>query len=418
MNAALVIDRLRTRGKTLAKSVYRGPFIWSAPVYRRIISRTRFIGITGSAGKTTTKDLAFAVVSSRYRTHKSHDTNNQLYTVARTMFEIWPGTDYCVQEIGVSAPGSLDSAVELLAPSIAVVTNVRTDHLTSFKDEDEIAREKSKLVRALRPDGIAVLNTDDERVRAMSTIAPGRVITFGTSPEADLWADQVVSQWPDGLRFVAHYRGESFAGGTALHGEHLIHCVLAAIAVGIAVGIGIPEALASIREFGPRMGRMSVQKTRRGVTFIRDDWKSPFWSIQYPIDFLGKLPARRKLLVLGTISDYRGGSYQRYRDTVQHALGVVDEVIMVGEHAGKADRLAHLLGTTKVRGFDTVAAAARYVLDVAQSGDVVLIKGPNIGQHLGRIALAFDHEVGCWRAKCGKEGFCDNCALLPVQAPV
>ncbi|HLF10251.1 MAG TPA: UDP-N-acetylmuramoyl-tripeptide--D-alanyl-D-alanine ligase [Gammaproteobacteria bacterium] len=412
--AALIIDRIRTGGKTLAKHVYRRPFIWGAPLYRRLIPKTRFVGITGSGGKTTTKDLIFDVLNSKFRAHKSHDTNNQLYTVARTMFEIRPGVEYCVQEVGVSSPGSLDRSVELLAPSIAVVTNIRTDHCTSFKDEDAIADEKSKLVRGLNPGGIAILNADDERVLAMAAHAAGTVLTYGTSPSADVRADAVVSEWPEGLRFVVHYRGESFAGRTALHGTYLIHCVLAAVAVGIAVGMTVPECLEAIRNFGPRLGRMSIHHTRRGVTFVRDDWKSPLWSIRHPIDFVSTLPARRRLLVLGTISDYRGASYQRYRDTVKHALDVFDEVLMVGEHAGKAERLSKLLDSQALHGFETVEGAARYVLDTAQSGDVVLIKGPNPGQHLARIALVFDADVRCWRTKCGKEIFCDACALLTV----
>jgi UDP-N-acetylmuramyl pentapeptide synthase len=306
--------------------------------------------------------------------------------------------------------------VPLLAPSIAVVTNVRTDHRSAYKDEDEIAHEKGKLVRALGPTGIAILNADDERVLAMSACAAGRVITYGTTPTADLRADQIVSAWPEGLRFVIHYRGESFAGSTALHGTHLIHCVLAAVAVGVAVGMTIPEALAAIRDFGASVGRMSIQRTQRGVTFIRDDWKSPLWSIRYPIDFLGTLPARRKVVVLGTISDYQGSSYSRYRDTVKYALEVVDEVLIVGDHAGKAERIGNTLGPEKVRGFFTVQDAARHVVNTVANGDIVLIKGPNAAQHLGRIALALDRDVRCWRTKCGKQALCDDCSLLSVSA--
>ena len=296
------------------------------------------------------------------------------------------------------------------------MTNVRTDHCTAYKDEDAIAEEKGKLVRALGPGGIAILNADDDRVLAMSAYAAGAVITYGTGPAADVRAEQVVSEWPEGLRFVLHYRGESFAGRIALHGTHQIHCVLAAVAVGVAVGMTIPEALAAIRDFGARLGRMSIQRTRRGVTFIRDDWKAPLWSLQYPIDFLATLPARRKLLVLGTISDYRGNRDRRYRDTVQYALGVVDEVLIVGEHASKAERIAKRLGSQAVRGFYTVEAAARHVLDIAASGDLVLIKGSNTHQHLGRIALALDRDVRCWRTKCGRQMFCDDCSLLSVPA--
>lgn len=414
MKAALFIDRIGTAGKTVAKHAYRRPFIWGAPVYRRFIPKTRFVGVTGSSGKTTTKDLIFEVLASRFRTHKSHDTNNQLFTVARTMFELRPGVEYCVQEIGVAGRGSLDRAVRLLAPSIAIVTNVRSDHCTAFANEDEIADEKAKLVRALTPRGIAVLNADDERVLAMAAHAPDAVLTYGTNSSADLWADETVAEWPGGLQFTIHHDGQSWPGRTALHGTHLIHCVLAAVAVGVAAGITVPECLDAIRDFRPRLGRMSIHVTRSGVTFIRDDWKSPLWSVRYPIDFLRTLPARRKLVVLGTISDYRGRSYPRYRDTVRYAAGAAHEVLLVGRHASKAERIAKGLGAHTVLGFETVEAAATYVLHSTAAGDVVLIKGSNVSDHLGRIALAFENEVRCWRRKCGKEIFCDTCNLLSV----
>ncbi|MEO8467944.1 MAG: UDP-N-acetylmuramoyl-tripeptide--D-alanyl-D-alanine ligase [Gammaproteobacteria bacterium] len=411
MKPSRVVDRVRA----LQHWVEQRSSILCAPLYRRVLSRTRFIGITGSGGKTTTKDLSFEVLRSKFRVHKSVGSKNTFDAVARGLFGIRPGAAYHVQEVGAKAPGSLDRTVKLLAPSIAVVTNIRSDHITSYKTEDEVAREKSKLVKALSPDGIAILNADDERVIAMSALAPGAVITFGLSPTADVRADQVVSEWPGGLRFVVSHRGQSFAGSSALHGTHFIHCVLAAVAVGIATGISVPEALQAMRELGPRTGRMSVYSSRRGVTFIRDEWKSPLWSIRAPIDFLRTVPSRRKVLVLGTISDYRGSSYPSYRETVEYALGAADEVIMVGEHAGKAPRIAKQLGSDAVRGFSTVEAAARYLLDTAASGDVVLIKGAG-AQHLTRVALAFDRDVRCWLAKCGRVSFCDECSLVSIPA--
>lgn len=414
MRTTQLIDRARATGKTVAKALCRRPFIICAPLYRRLIPGTRFVGVTGSGGKTTTKDLVFTVLDSKFRTHRSHDTNNQLYTVARTMFEIRPGTQYCVQEVGISGPGSLDQPVKLLAPSIAVVTNVRTDHGSAFSHEDGIAHEKSKLVRALGPDGIAVLNADDERVLAMAALAPGEVVTYGTGSKADVRAEQVTVDWPRGVRFVVHHRGESFAGEARLQGAHLVPCALAAVAVGLAAGMSVPECLAAIRDFQPALGRMSLHSTKGGVTFIRDDWKAPLWSVRYPMDFLGELPARRKLVVLGNLSDYRGNSYPPYRDTVRHALGVADEVLLVGDHAGKAERIARNLDTGAVRGFASVEAASRYVCETVESGDVVLLKGSNISQHIGRIALACDQDVKCWRVKCRRDVFCDNCALVSV----
>jgi UDP-N-acetylmuramyl pentapeptide synthase len=414
MHPALIIDRYRRLAKKQVTRIYARPLIRCAPVYRRLLRNTRFVGVTGSGGKTTTKDLIFEVLRAKFRAHKSHDSNNQLFAVARTIFALRPSVEYCVQEIGADGVGSLDDPVKLLQPSIAVVTNVRTDHCTAFDNDDGIAAEKAKLVRGLASDGVAVLNADDERVLEMARFAPGRVLTYGTCAGADVRADEVVSDWPNGLRFVLHYRGASIAGQTGLHGTHLIHCVLAAVAVGLAAGMRLAECVAPIRDFRSHLGRMSIHNSRSGIVFIRDDWKSPLWSIRYPIEFMAGVAAKRKVLVLGTISDYRGQGYSPYRDTVGHALQFVDEVVMVGEHATKATRIARRFATTAVRGFPTVRAAAEYLRDVVRPGDAVLIKGANWSQHLGRLALIFDENVQCWRIRCGKQIFCENCALMTV----
>src|SRR5690606_11272259 len=144
------------------------------------------------------------------------DTNNQLFTVARTMIEIRPGTAYCVQEVGVAGVGSMDRAVRLLAPSIAVVTTVQNEHGSAFPNDDAIAEEKARLVRALLPGGIAVLNADDPRALAMAQYAPGQVVTFGLGHDADVRGAAVEADWPHGIRFEVHYRGEAYSGLAAL----------------------------------------------------------------------------------------------------------------------------------------------------------------------------------------------------------
>lgn len=413
MEPRVIIDRARTAAKRVAKAIYRWPLIWAAPVYRKVLlPQTRFIGITGSAGKTTTKDLTYEILRSRFRAHKSFDTNNQLFTVARTMIEIRPGTAYCVQEVGVAGVGSMDRAVRLLAPSIAVVTTVQNEHGSAFPNDDAIAEEKARLVRALLPGGIAVLNADDPRALAMAQYAPGQVVTFGLGHDADVRGAAVEADWPHGIRFEVHYRGEAYSGLAALHGTHLIYCILAAVATGVAAGIEVPQCLDAIRDFRTPLGRMSVHTTRSGIVFVRDDWKAPLWSLAYPIEFMSNIPARRRVLILGTIADYRGSSFSRYRDIVGLALRHVDEVVMVGPHAGKAERIARQMPAGAVRGFLDVKSTREYLAQTLAPGDAVLLKGSHAAQHLSRLALMFDSNVTCWREQCHKEIMCDACALL------
>ncbi len=139
-----VVDWLETRAKPVVKSTYQRPIIRVAAAYRRWLPGPRVIGITGSAGKTTTKELVHAALAGRYRCTKSVNSNNQLYDVARSVLGSPPWIQFCVQEVGASVPGKLAPMMAVLRPQVGVVTNVGEDHIYAFGSREAVAAEKRR----------------------------------------------------------------------------------------------------------------------------------------------------------------------------------------------------------------------------------------------------------------------------------
>lgn len=405
-------DWLTNEGKSVAKSVYRGPVIGAARLWRTVLNGTQFIGVTGSAGKTTTKDLLHAMLASHVPSSKSLDSNNQLYSVARTLLATSPRQLHCVQELGASEPGGLDPMLDLLRPGVGVVTVVGTDHFKSFRSLQAVADEKCRLISALPPDGLAILNADDPFVAAMAASSAARVITFGMEQAADFQGAVLAANWPERLRLRISHAGNSVEIATQFCGAHQSVVVLAAIAAACSLGVPLQAAADVAAMFKPMLGRMSVHSTAHGVTFIRDDWKAPLWSMPAALGFMAEAQAARKFIVVGTVSDAPGKDSPKYARVLQAALTAADHVIGIGSWTSSATRRLPPPEAPRFHGFGTVQEASAWFWKIARPGDLVLLKGSTRADHLGRIALAGEWNIKCWRQRCGRLIFCDNCRLI------
>jgi aminoacyl-tRNA hydrolase len=370
-----------------------------------------FVGITGSTGKTMTRRLVTACletsgrcVSSRLNTHGG---------MARAVLETQPTDTFVVAETAMSRPGYLDRSLRVVRPRIGVVTNIGVDHWSAFGSSDAIAEEKAKLIAALPPDGVAVLNADDHRVLAMRARSAAPVITYGCAPGAMVCGEALDGAWPDRLSLTARYGTDAVRVHTKLCGVHWASSVLAAIAAAIAAGIPLQAAADAIAGVEPAPGRMSPVTYPDGVTVIRDDWKSSLPTIAPAIEFLKSARAPRKIVVLGTISDYPGSREHRYAMVARAFREVADVLITVGPHATPGLR-ARRGPSDAVMAFATVAEASRALERLLRPGDLVLLKGSNRADHLMRIALARTGTVECWRNNCRKRITCDACSLLNV----
>lgn len=400
-----------------AKSFYQPPLIRLAGAYRPRLQRTRFIGITGSVGKTTTKDLLARVLADRSRVVASHLSNNDLYNTARTVLGVRPWTPFCVQEVGADGPGSLDAPLSLLRPDVAVVTTIGLDHYRAFRTRDAVAAEKRKLVEAVGPGGLAVLNADDPHVESMAGSCAGRVLRYGHASSAELRIVSIASPWPQGLTVVLDWRGRQETVHTALHGPHFATAVAAALATAVGLGMDFPRACEALAGAAPVTGRMSLTETPDGVRWLRDDFKSSLWSVGAAFDYVAacRSGVSRRVIVIGTIADRSGKSSSAYAKVLAHAAGCADDVLVVGEHAHYARPAAARHSQTRFHGMATMRHAAAWLGENLRSGDLVLLKG-GTRDHLARLLIARQSSVACWREYCGRPISCEDCALVAVAA--
>lgn len=391
--------------------------VWRlAMLHRKKLRDTLFISVTGSTGKTTTKDLVAHILGRcRGRVHKSPGSANFAGELAQVILRVRRDDRYCVTELSATWPGYLDLPLELIRPTVAIVTNIGTDHLSVHGSQDAIAQEKGKLVRALPAEGIAVLNADDPRVLAMRSKCAGRVVTYGYSADAMLRGELIPSAWPDRHSLKATWEGESALVRTQLCGDHWGPTVLAALAAALALGVSLEAAASAIESMASFEGRMSPFEDDSGVTFIRDDWKAPIGSIAPALDFLKRARAPRKVAVFGTLSDYTGDSTAKYVQVAREALLIADCVVFAGARASSSLR-AKRAADDPLYAFPSVQDASKFLAGYLRRGDLVLLKGSNRADHLKRLVLARTTGVECWRIDCRIQKFCNDCEFIHVAS--
>lgn len=401
--------------------------------HRRAVSGVIFVAVTGSCGKTTTKDLIAQVLGERFRGSKNEIDQNCGPQVARNVLAVRPGDDFFVQELGAWGPGTLDAGIEAVRPDVAVVTNVRNDHYSAFRGPLGALAEKGKLVTSLAAGGTAVLNWDDPHVRGLARSTAAATLSFGRAADAALRAEDAVSRWPETLTFTAVHRGQRARVRTRLLGEHLLPSALAAMAVGLLFGMGLEEVAAGLARAEPTPRRMSPVTGPDGVTFVRDDYKAPADSVPEVLAFMRAARAARRLAVLGRVADFPGRSRPTYTRIAWQALAALDAVLFVGDRAvelwgeqtsaapGDQERLRRLLQPAQepvpespgqLFVLPTVAAADRFLRGHLRAGDLVLLKGSGPADHLERLVLGRERAVTCWLHACGRDDACDGCPLL------
>lgn len=383
--------------------------IAAAKAWRPFLRNPVFVGITGSAGKSTTKELLTGILSYRKRGLGTPGNENILPFVARMILRMRPGHDFCVAELTEDRPGVMDEMLPLLRPSVGIVTVAKYDHVSSYESPEDIAREMAKLAASLPASGTAVLNADDEQVLAMAGGCRAGVITYGMTPAAQLRAEEVEAAWPGRLALTAVYRGERVRVRTRLCGAHFVPSVLAAIGGGLATGMSLAECADAIAHVESFTGRMQPVVTNDGVTFIRDDFKAPLWTLDASLDFMRSAKAARKIIVIGELSDTGAGKVEKYTKAAGQALDVADIVVFAGTWASSAHKARRKGREDALRVFSQVYDAARYVNSIAQEGDLIMLKGTNKQDHLVRIVMERTGTVACWRDDCRRGMFCDVC---------
>ncbi|MFA6435811.1 MAG: UDP-N-acetylmuramoyl-tripeptide--D-alanyl-D-alanine ligase [Candidatus Gracilibacteria bacterium] len=381
----------------------------------------KIIAITGSVGKTSTKEAIFMVANVATTAHRSRGNLNTEFGVPLTILEqpsgysslfrwlkiFWNGfwgtlflkkNPYTtlVLEMGADKPGDIAYFMKRLTPQVGVITTIQPSHLgpEQFGSIEEIFEEKSRLVKALLKEGLAILNADDARVASLKSELKCRVALFGAKKEADFRAEDIKSD-EKGLRCRVVYEkiSESFHFPYLL-GNHQIYTVLPAIAVGVLLfKLSLPKLASILKDFQLPPGRMNPIPGIHDTLLIDSSYNASPESMRAALEVLKPMPGRR-IAVLGSMNELGEASHKAHVEVGQWVASSSDVLVTVGEKAHDIAKsaLRHNFLQDQIHEFDTALQAADFLLSFIKKGDVILVKGSQNQIRLERLVKALMKE--------------------------
>lgn len=339
---------------------------------RRIWGKT-LVGVTGSAGKTTTKETIAHVLSTGLRVLKSQGNLNNHYGLPLQLLKLEPEHDIAVIEMGMSHAGEIRALAQIAKPDIGVVTLVAPVHLEFFDSIAGIARAKFELIESLPPKGVAVLNADDEYVSQFGRGFNGKVISFGVRNVADVCAERIEDRGSRGTEFDVVVNGQRERAALPLVGQHNIYNALAAVAVALDRGIPLSAAVASLLSLKAADKRGEVLEIA-GATVINDSYNSNPKALMSMVDALAALSAKRRIVVAGEMLELGPAGEQLHAECGEHmAKRKIDVVIGVRGHAKKIVEASSKAGVLSIF-LDTPEEAGEWLAREARPGDAILLK--------------------------------------------
>ena len=356
----LAVDDTLVALQTLATAVRK---LWGKPL----------IAVTGSAGKTTTKEAIAHVLSGRFRVLKSEGNFNNHFGLPLMLLKLEPEYDVAVIEMGMSHAGEVRALARIAQPEIGVVTNVAPVHLEFFDSLAGIAGAKYELIESLPASGVAVLNADDDYVSQFGRGFKGKVVMYGTRATADVRAEKIQSKGREGVEFDVVIDGVREHASLPLVGEHNVLNALAAVAVGLERGMKPSEAVAALATLVPAEKRGQVLQVGN-ITVINDCYNSNPKALEAMVDALAAMAGKRRIAVAGEMLELGAAGETMHRQAGQHiAEKKIDVLLGV---RGLAEAMVSAAKQAGMRAEFVVASeeAGEWLAREAQDGDVVLLK--------------------------------------------
>jgi UDP-N-acetylmuramoyl-tripeptide--D-alanyl-D-alanine ligase len=341
----------------------------------------KIAGVTGSVGKTTTKEILAALLGSKLRVLKSEGNFNNAYGLPLTLFRLEDTDEAAVLEMGMSRRYELKELASIAKPDVGVVTRVAPAHLEFFSSVDEIALAKRELIEGLNGhESTAVLNADDPRVAAFGSFAPGRVLTYGIEQPAFFSAEQIEDRGALGSAFDFVSPEGRVRLELAVPGRHAISNALAALAAASVWGIGAEEAQRVFRVLRAPSMRGELLRFSNGAALINDSYNSSPAALQAMTELLAATPNfQRRILAAGEMRELGVSSKQLHREAGQFAArtGKLDWIIGVAGDASEIVEGAAAAGFSRAhtRFFASPEEAAKFLEDFVTPGDLLLVKG-------------------------------------------
>jgi UDP-N-acetylmuramoyl-tripeptide--D-alanyl-D-alanine ligase len=353
----------------------------------------RVIGITGSVGKSTTKELVADVLSRRFETIRSPGNLNNEIGLPLSLMGLTDDHECAVLEMGFYVPGEIAELCTIARPQVGVLTNISEVHLERAGSIEAIVQGKGELVEALPPDpeGVAVLNFDDPRVLAMADRTRARIFTYGLSPEADIWASDVEGLGLEGIRCVIHYGTDHIHLRVPLLGRHSVHTVLRAAAVGLVEGLTWQEIAGGLQDTHSQL-RLVAVRGPGGALLLDDTYNAAPPSVIAALNLLEDLEGR-KIAILGDMLELGEYEERGHRMVGVRTAQVADELVAVGERARWIADEARQSGMPDedVHELEDADQVTAYLKDRIGEGDVVLVKGSR-GMQLDRVVAALEES--------------------------
>jgi len=349
----------------------------------------RVIGITGSVGKSTTKEMISEVLGVRYRTLKNLGNLNNEIGLPLTILKLGVGYERAVLEMGFYVPGEIQFLCDIAQPQVGVVTNVGTVHAERAGSQEAIAKGKSELIQALPADGVAILNFDDHWVRKMEEKSKARVFFYGLSPEAHLWADQIEGLGLNGIRFRLHYKGETLHSHIPMIGRHSVHTALRAAAVALNDGMNWQDIFEGLAH-GHAQLRLVAVRSSSGALILDDTYNASPESMMAALNLLDEMDGR-KIAVLGDMLELGPYEKQGHEMVGMRAAQVGKILLTLGARAHMIADAARRAGmrSANIIEFEKSELIVDWLNKNLTSNDAVLIKGSH-GLRMDRITAALE----------------------------
>jgi UDP-N-acetylmuramoyl-tripeptide--D-alanyl-D-alanine ligase len=345
------------------------------------------VGITGNVGKTTAKEATAATIGARFRVLKSAASFNNEIGVPLTFLGIEPSHEAAVIEMGFYVPGEIADLCALVRPRVGAITRIPDVpvHFARTPSVEAIAAGKAELIESLPADGVALLNADDPRVRALAPRTKARVVPFGESESAALRATDVRADGLDGLRFVATYEGRRADVRLPLPGRHIVVAALVALGSAVALGVPLEEAAVALATLEQPRHRMEIRRGD-GVTIIDDSYNASPAAVLAALAVLRQVKARR-VAVIGDMLELGALSADAHEEVGREAARSADVLIGVGPLAETAVSAARRAGLKEAHIVADGAEALILLKRIQRAGDVILVKGSH-SLALDRVADA------------------------------
>lgn len=341
-------------------------------------SRAKVVGITGSTGKTCTKNLLESILAMSHRIAASPKNFNNEIGVPLTIIKAKPEVDVFIVEMGMRGLGQIGELCGIARPDIGVITNIGDSHIELVGSRDLIAKAKGELVEALPADGFAVLNADDPRTPQLAGLTQAKVITFGMSPAADIYTDDIYLDKEAKATFVVRTPGEKYSVNLSIPGRHTIYNALAALTIATCLGVDSSLIREGLAKAQAAEMRLNVDTNSKGVVIINDAYNANPASVRAALETATAMDGiDRRIVVLGDMAELGSLSDQAHYEVGKAVADAgIDTLVTVGSKVKKLNKGAVDAGfaESRIHFYRDKEAALKFLRRYLRPNDLVLVK--------------------------------------------